>query len=56
MAKYKFSDRVKTADGRRGTVQEDQETGSNEVKVQLQGEDVSHLFNEDELTPDTEGD
>jgi len=56
MARFKFSDQVKTPDGKKGTVQEDQETGSKDVKVQLQGEDVSHIYNADELIPDTDED
>jgi|GEM_PF-708636 len=52
MEKFKFNDKIKTADGRKGTVQEDQEINSKDVKVQLQGEDVMHLFNEDELSLD----
>ena len=55
MAKFKFGDKVVTPKGK-ATVEEDQEEGSREVKLQLQGEDVFHIFNEDELEYDNDKD
>ncbi len=55
MAKYKFGDKVVTPQGK-ATVEEDQEEGSKDVKVQLQGEDVAHIFNEDDLSLDKDFD
>lgn len=54
MAKYKFSDRVKTAEGKSGIVQEDQEEGSKEVKILLEGDDYPHIYQEDKLEKDIE--
>ncbi len=55
MGKYKFGDKVITPRGK-ATVEEDQEDGSNEVKVQVQGEDVFHVYREEELTFDNDKD
>ncbi|MGX5688080.1 hypothetical protein BDE36_4112 [Arcticibacter tournemirensis] len=55
MAKYKFGDKVVTPQGK-ATVEEDQEDGSKDVKVQLQGEDVAHIYNEDDLSLDNDKD
>lgn len=55
MAKYKFGDKVITPQGK-ATIQEDQEDGSSEIKVQFQGEDVSHIIHEDEVSLDHDED
>lgn len=55
MAKYKFGDKVVTPNGK-ATVEEDQVDGSDQVKVQIQGDDVFHIYHEDELKPDEDKD
>lgn len=55
MANYKFGDKVITPEGK-GTVEEDQLSDSNEVKVQLQGEDAFRIFSADQLTHDIDKD
>jgi len=49
MEKFKFGDKVKTSDGKEGIVQEDQETGSADVKILLEGDDFAHIYTEDKL-------
>lgn len=49
MEKFKFGDRVKTEDGREAIVQEDQEEGSSEVKIMIEGDDFAHVFEEEKL-------
>jgi hypothetical protein len=43
MEKLKFSDKVKLNDGREAIVQEDQEDGSSDVKVMIDGDDFAHV-------------
>lgn len=50
---YKFGDIVHTPDGQ-ATVQEDQVVNSDEVKVQLQGEDVFKVYKIADLTTEDE--
>ncbi|WP_407431303.1 hypothetical protein [Arcticibacter sp.] len=45
----KFGNRIKTADGREGTVQEDQETNSDEVKVMIDGEETASVLKAQDL-------
>lgn len=52
MRLYKFGDRVKTHDNKPGIVQENQVVNSKEVKVLFEGDDYSHVLNEDELEID----
>jgi hypothetical protein len=49
---YKFGDRVKTHENKIGIVQENQVMNSKEVKVLFEGEDYSHVLNDDELEID----
>lgn len=49
MAKFKFGDNVRIDDGREAIVQEDQEEGSSDVKVMIEGDDFAHIFKEDRL-------
>ena len=49
MAIFKFGDRVKTSDGREAVVQEDQESGSPDVKVMFEEDDFAHVVQESEL-------
>lgn len=49
MATYKFGDTVITPDGQ-ATVVEDQEINSEEVKVQLAGEDIFKIYSASELS------
>lgn len=55
MENYKFGDKVVSPDGK-ATVQEDQDNASEDVKVQVQGEDVFKVFKSSELQRDFEGD
>ena len=55
MAKYKFGDKVVTPDGK-ATVQEDQEDGSDEIKVQLQGDEASRIYSQEDLSLDDDKD
>ena len=49
MKGFKFGEKVKTNDGQEGIVQEDQEVGSDEVKVALEGADYPNIFKEENL-------
>ena len=49
MAKFKFGDKVQTNDGREAIVQEDQEDGSPDVKIMIEGDDFAHVFTEEKL-------
>ena len=49
MAMFKFGDRVKTADGREAIVQEDQEEGSEDVKVMFDDDDFAHVVKDSKL-------
>ncbi|WP_423149512.1 hypothetical protein [Rubrolithibacter danxiaensis] len=49
---FKFSDRVITNDGKTGIVQEDQEEGSKDVKILIEGDDFAHIYKEDDLKKD----
>ncbi|MFD2163576.1 hypothetical protein ACFSJU_14295 [Paradesertivirga mongoliensis] len=44
MEKLKFGDKVKLDDGREAIVQEDQEDGSEEVKLMIEGDDFAHVM------------
>lgn len=44
MEKLKFGDKVKLDDGREAIVQEDQEDGSDEVKLMIDGDDFAHVM------------
>lgn len=52
MELFKFGDLVKTNKSQKGVVQENQVINSSEVKVMLDGDDYSHVFNVDELEID----
>ncbi|MGV8880430.1 MAG: hypothetical protein ACOH2A_15535 [Sphingobacteriaceae bacterium] len=49
MAKFKFGDKVKTQKGQQAIVQEDQEEGTTDVKILLEGDDYAHILAEDQL-------
>ena len=55
MAKFKFGDKVITPDGK-ATVEMDQEEGSEDVKVQFQGEDSFKIYPAEELSYDKDKD
>ncbi|MEJ6980132.1 hypothetical protein WG906_06705 [Pedobacter sp. P351] len=46
MRKFKFGDKVKIDDGRDAVVQEDQEEGSEDVKIMIEDDDYAHVVNE----------
>ena len=49
MEKFKFGDKVKMDDGREAIVQEDQEDGSSDVKLMIEGDDFAHVVKADKL-------
>ncbi len=49
METYKFGDKVKLDDGRDAVVQEDQETGSDEIKIMIEGDDYAHVVHAEKL-------
>lgn len=49
MEKFKFGDKVKIDDGREAIVQEDQENGSSEIKLMIDGDDFAHVVTADKL-------
>lgn len=49
MEKFKFGDKVKMDDGREAIVQEDQEDGSSDVKLMIEGDDFAHVVEADKL-------
>lgn len=49
METFKFGDKVKLNDGREAIVQEDQENGSAEVKIMIEGDDYAHVVNAEKL-------
>ena len=49
MKKFKFGDKVTIEDGREAIVQEDQEDGSAEVKLMIEGDDFAHVMNAESL-------
>lgn len=49
MEKFKFGDKVKIEDGREAIVQEDQEDGSSEVKLMIEGDDFAHILDAEKL-------
>ena len=44
MEKFKFGDKVRINDGRQAIVQEDQEEGSADVKLMIEGDDFAHVL------------
>lgn len=49
MELLKFGNRIKTTNGHEGTVQEDQEANSEEVKVMIDGEETASVLKAREL-------
>lgn len=51
MATFKFGDKVRIKDGREAVVQEDQEEGSSDVKIMIEGDDFAHVMRDEDLSP-----
>jgi hypothetical protein len=49
METFKFGDKVKLDDGRDAIVQEDQENGSDEIKIMIEGDDYAHVVHAEKL-------
>lgn len=49
MELLKFGNRIKTTNGQEGTVQEDQEANSDEVKVMIDGEEAASVLKAHDL-------
>jgi hypothetical protein len=49
METYKFGDKVKLDDGRDAVVQEDQENGSDDIKIMIDGDDYAHIVHAEKL-------
>jgi len=49
MELLKFGNRIKTTNGQEGTVQEDQEANSEDVKVMIDGEETASVLKAQDL-------
>ena len=49
METYKFGDRVQIKGGKEAIVQEDQEAGSDDIKIMIEGEDYPSVLKSEEL-------